>query len=109
MCATSPLRRLPGVSHWVQQEAPEAVNAIVAEWLAARVPEGALVARPRFLVRPGLLHGVEPILYPQHRMWGRIDDAADTGVRGGVINVLAISRQKSVKTPTFAGGCFREG
>ncbi|WP_353227154.1 alpha/beta fold hydrolase [Novosphingobium sp.] len=26
-------RRLPGVSHWVQQEAPEAVNAILAEWL----------------------------------------------------------------------------
>ena len=29
------LRRLPGVSHWVQQEAPEAVNAILGEWLAA--------------------------------------------------------------------------
>lgn len=27
------LRRLPQVSHWVQQEAPEAVNAILAEWL----------------------------------------------------------------------------
>lgn len=27
------IRRLPGVSHWVQQEAPEAVNAIVAAWL----------------------------------------------------------------------------
>jgi pimeloyl-ACP methyl ester carboxylesterase len=27
------LRRLPGVSHWVQQEAPEAVNAALAEWL----------------------------------------------------------------------------
>jgi epoxide hydrolase 4 len=27
------LRRLPGVSHWVQQEAPEAVNAILAAWL----------------------------------------------------------------------------
>ena len=27
------IRRLPGVSHWVQQEAPEAVNAIVREWL----------------------------------------------------------------------------
>ena len=27
------VRRLPGVSHWVQQEAPEAVNAILAEWL----------------------------------------------------------------------------
>ncbi len=27
------LRRLPGVSHWVQQEAPEQVNAILGEWL----------------------------------------------------------------------------
>jgi pimeloyl-ACP methyl ester carboxylesterase len=28
------VRYLPGVSHWVQQEAPEAVNEILAEWLA---------------------------------------------------------------------------
>lgn len=28
------LRRLPRVSHWVQQEAPEAVNAILREWLS---------------------------------------------------------------------------
>jgi len=28
------LRRLPGVSHWVQQEAPEPVNAILREWLS---------------------------------------------------------------------------
>lgn len=27
------VRRLAGVSHWVQQEAPEAVNAILAHWL----------------------------------------------------------------------------
>jgi pimeloyl-ACP methyl ester carboxylesterase len=27
------IRRLPGVSHWVQQEAPEEVNAIMADWL----------------------------------------------------------------------------
>jgi len=27
------IERLPGVSHWVQQEAPEAVNAILASWL----------------------------------------------------------------------------
>jgi epoxide hydrolase 4 len=27
------IRRLPGVSHWVQQEAPEAVNEIIKEWL----------------------------------------------------------------------------
>ena len=30
------LHRLPGVSHWVQQEAPESVNEILTEWLAAR-------------------------------------------------------------------------
>jgi pimeloyl-ACP methyl ester carboxylesterase len=29
------VKRLPSVSHWVQQEAPEKVNAILAEWLAA--------------------------------------------------------------------------
>ncbi len=27
------IKRLPGVSHWVQQEAPEAVNAILADWI----------------------------------------------------------------------------
>ena len=27
------VRRLPGVSHWVQQDAPEQVNAILEEWL----------------------------------------------------------------------------
>jgi pimeloyl-ACP methyl ester carboxylesterase len=27
------VRYLPRVSHWVQQEAPEAVNEILAEWL----------------------------------------------------------------------------
>ena len=38
------LRLLPGVSHWVQQEAPEAVNAMLDAWLsAARVPEYAEV------------------------------------------------------------------
>jgi pimeloyl-ACP methyl ester carboxylesterase len=28
------LRYLPGVSHWVQQEAPEQVNKIITAWLA---------------------------------------------------------------------------
>jgi epoxide hydrolase 4 len=28
------IRRLPGVSHWVQQEAPEQVNAILKDWLS---------------------------------------------------------------------------
>ena len=31
------LKRLPGVSHWVQQEAPEAVNAILNDWIGARL------------------------------------------------------------------------
>lgn len=30
------LRYLPGVSHWVQQEAPETVNAMIAAWLTGR-------------------------------------------------------------------------
>lgn len=30
------IRRLANVSHWVQQEAPETVNAILAEWLPQR-------------------------------------------------------------------------
>jgi pimeloyl-ACP methyl ester carboxylesterase len=34
------LRYLPGVSHWVQQEAPESVNAMLEAWLEGRaVPE----------------------------------------------------------------------
>jgi pimeloyl-ACP methyl ester carboxylesterase len=32
------IRRLPGVSHWVQQEAPDAVNAILADWLREERP-----------------------------------------------------------------------
>lgn len=35
------LRRLPGVSHWVQQEAPDAVNAILGGWLAEHVAPAA--------------------------------------------------------------------
>ena len=31
------LKRLPGVSHWVQQEAPERVNAILNDWIGERV------------------------------------------------------------------------
>jgi pimeloyl-ACP methyl ester carboxylesterase len=30
------LRRLPQASHWVQQDAPDAVNAAVKEWLSGR-------------------------------------------------------------------------
>jgi len=32
-CRDFQLHRLPGVSHWVQQEAPEKVNAILGDWL----------------------------------------------------------------------------
>lgn len=32
------IRRLPGVSHWVQQEAPQKVNPILQEWLSAARP-----------------------------------------------------------------------
>jgi pimeloyl-ACP methyl ester carboxylesterase len=41
------LRFLPGVSHWVQQEAPEIVNAMLLAWLVgAPVPEaGDVVER----------------------------------------------------------------
>ena len=35
------VRYLPRVSHWVQQEAPEAVNAMLEAWLTGQpVPEG---------------------------------------------------------------------
>jgi epoxide hydrolase 4 len=41
-------RVLPGISHWVQQEAPEAVNAMLSAWLAgARVPDYQEVAEVR--------------------------------------------------------------
>jgi pimeloyl-ACP methyl ester carboxylesterase len=36
------LRYLPGVSHWVQQEAPDAVNAMIEAWILGRaVPEAS--------------------------------------------------------------------
>ncbi len=35
------IRYLPGVSHWVQQEAPEVVNEIVLRWLDGEVPPEA--------------------------------------------------------------------
>jgi epoxide hydrolase 4 len=30
------LRRLPGISHWVQQDAPDEVNALLTDWLGAK-------------------------------------------------------------------------
>jgi pimeloyl-ACP methyl ester carboxylesterase len=30
------VRYLPNVSHWVQQEAPEAVNELIDTWLASQ-------------------------------------------------------------------------
>ena len=42
------LRFLPDVSHWVQQEAPETVNAMLLAWLAGEpVPEAADVVVER--------------------------------------------------------------
>ncbi|MBW2281424.1 MAG: alpha/beta hydrolase [Deltaproteobacteria bacterium] len=39
------IRTLPGVSHWVQQEAPETVNAMLEAWLTGRtVPEAAQIS-----------------------------------------------------------------
>jgi pimeloyl-ACP methyl ester carboxylesterase len=41
-------RVLPGISHWVQQEAPAAVNAMLEAWLSgARVPEYHELANDR--------------------------------------------------------------
>jgi pimeloyl-ACP methyl ester carboxylesterase len=48
------LRFLPGVSHWVQQEAPETVNAMLGAWLDGQpVPEAADVSITR-LADPAL-------------------------------------------------------
>jgi pimeloyl-ACP methyl ester carboxylesterase len=48
------MRFLPGVSHWVQQEAPETVNAMVLAWLdGAHVPEASEVEVER-LTEPAL-------------------------------------------------------
>lgn len=40
------VRYLPGVSHWVQQEAPETVNAMLAAWLTGRAVPEAHELRP---------------------------------------------------------------
>jgi pimeloyl-ACP methyl ester carboxylesterase len=48
------LRFLPHASHWVQQEAPETVNAMLLAWLADRaVPEAVDVTYEQ-LVDPAL-------------------------------------------------------
>jgi len=47
------LRRLPGVSHWVQQEAPEAVNTMIRAWLAGDdVPQMTSAANRAVLPDP---------------------------------------------------------
>ncbi len=44
------LRFLPGVSHWVQQEAPETVNAMLTAWLDGNpVPEASEIEAGRLL------------------------------------------------------------
>jgi len=35
------LRFLPGVGHWIQQEAPEEVNEMLAAWLTERLVPGS--------------------------------------------------------------------
>jgi epoxide hydrolase 4 len=47
-------RIFPGVSHWIQQEAPEAVNAMLEAWLTGkRVPEyQELVSKVPFTAKP---------------------------------------------------------
>jgi hypothetical protein len=41
------LRYLPGVSHWVQQDAPETVNAMVSAFLRGLdVPEASEIFAP---------------------------------------------------------------
>ncbi len=53
------LRYLPGVSHWVQQEAPEVVNGMLEAWLLGReVPEAecsASVSGPAATLQTGSL------------------------------------------------------
>jgi pimeloyl-ACP methyl ester carboxylesterase len=41
------VRYLPGVSHWVQQEAPEAVNEMLEAWLTGRPVPGARISSLR--------------------------------------------------------------
>ena len=48
------LRFLPGVSHWVQQEAPETVNAMLGAWLDGQpVPDAGEITAER-LADPAL-------------------------------------------------------
>jgi pimeloyl-ACP methyl ester carboxylesterase len=47
------MRYLPGVSHWVQQDAPEAVNAMLEAWLEGReVPQADELPAPGGAGRP---------------------------------------------------------
>ena len=53
------LRYLPQVSHWVQQEAPETVNAMMEAWLLGRdVPEAPRAASNQVAgARPSMVNG----------------------------------------------------
>ena len=54
------LRYLPNVSHWVQQEAPETVNAMIEAWLLGRdVPyaPGAAPLSQDAGVNPSIVNG----------------------------------------------------
>jgi epoxide hydrolase 4 len=52
------LRYLPHVSHWVQQEAPETVNAMIEAWLLGQpVPYAAGAASPQVVGSPSMVSG----------------------------------------------------
>jgi epoxide hydrolase 4 len=54
------LRYLPNVSHWVQQEAPETVNAMIEAWLLGKaVPEapGAFPSHQDLGAKPSMVNG----------------------------------------------------
>jgi len=52
------MRFLPGVSHWVQQEAPETVNAMLLAWLGGEPVPEAVDVRAERLDEPALSPGV---------------------------------------------------
>ncbi len=45
------IRYVPNVSHWVQQEAPEVVNAIMEAWLTGKPAPEAVDLDPRLTSR----------------------------------------------------------
>jgi epoxide hydrolase 4 len=63
------VRYLPNVSHWVQQEAPETVNAMLEAWLIGeRVPEASEIAIPAPLSPASFPQSSLPASDPLSRM-----------------------------------------